>query len=486
MEYVSLKLLIDGQWIDSAERDTIDVINPSTEQVIGRLPMATHDDVERAAAAAARAFPAWRDTSAYDRARILFKTGEILRGRVDHIARLMTLEQGKPLEQALQEVTHLPDMLIWHAEEARRIYGRMIPSRDLATRQISAREPIGPVAAFTTWNYPAVIPMKKIAAILASGCTCVAKCAEETPATTFELVRAFVDAGLPEGAINLLYGEPARISEQLISLPQIRGISFTGSTVVGRHLAELAGRHLKRTVMELGGHAPVVILDDIADVPRLARTSVMRKFRNGAQGCVNPSRFFVHEKIHDQFLEEFVKAAKALKVDDGFAPGAQMGPLAHERRIGAMQRCVDDAMERGATLVCGGSRLQRPGYFWAPTVLTDVPYDALIMNEEPFGPVVPINRFTDIEAVITEANRLPVGLAAYAFTNSTAWASRLARRLEAGMVAINSFAFGAANASSTPEVPFGGIKDSGFGSECGSEGIEGYLNVKFISEYEQA
>lgn len=486
MEYIPLKLLIDGQWIDASERETIDVINPSTEQVIGKLPVATQADVERAATAAARAFPAWRDTSAYERAKILFKTGEILRGRVEHIARLMTLEQGKPLEQAIQEVTHLPDMLIWHAEEARRIYGRVIPSRDLATRQISAREPIGPVAAFTTWNYPAVIPMKKIAAILASGCTCVAKCAEETPATTLELIRAFVEAGLPEGAINLLYGEPARTSEQLISLPQIRGISFTGSTLVGRHLAELAGRHLKRTVMELGGHAPVLILDDIEDIPKLARTSVMRKFRNSAQGCVNPSRFFVHDKVYDQFLDEFVKATKALKVDDGFTPGVQMGPLAHGRRIGAMQHCVDDALQRGATLVCGGSRLDRPGYFWAPTVLTDVPFDAVIMNEEPFGPVVPINRFSDIEATIAEANRLPVGLAAYAFTNSTAWANRLGRRLEAGMVAINSFAFGAANASSTPEVPFGGIKDSGFGSECGSEGIEGYLNVKFISEHEQA
>ena len=486
MEYVPLKLFIDGEWIGADARETIDVINPSTEQVLGALPVATAADVERAAVAAARAFPAWRDTSAYERAKILHRTGDILRSRAEDIARLMTLEQGKPLEQARQEVIHLPDMLIWHAEEARRIYGRVIPSRDLSTRQISAREPIGPVAAFTTWNYPAVIPMKKIAAILASGCTCVAKCAEETPATTMELVRAFVDAGLPTGTIHLLYGQPARTSAQLIALPQIRGISFTGSTGVGRELAELAGRHLKRTVMELGGHAPVIVMDDIVDVPKLARTSVMRKFRNSAQGCVNPSRFFVHSKVYDQFLEAFVAATQALKVDDGFTPGVQMGPLAHGRRIGAMQRCVDDAVQRGATLVCGGARMDRPGYFWSPTVLTDVPLDALVMNEEPFGPVAPINRFDDVEAVIAEANRLPVGLAAYAFTNSTAWANRFGRRLEAGMVAINSFAFGAANASSTPEVPFGGIKDSGFGSECGSEGIEGYLNVKFISEHDEA
>ncbi len=486
MDYTPLHLLIDGVWIDSSARDTMDVINPSTEAVLGPLPVATRADIEHAAQAAERAFGAWRDTSAYDRAKILHKTGEILRQRKEHIARLMTLEQGKPYDQALQEVTHLPDMLMWHAEEARRIYGRVIPARDLAHRQISDREPIGPVAAFTTWNYPVMIPMKKISAILASGCTCVLKAAEETPACTMELVRAFVDAGLPAGVLNLLYGDPAQASSLLIARPEIKGISFTGSTAIGRQLAELAGRHLKRTVMELGGHAPVIVLDDVKDIPRLARTSVLRKFRNSAQGCVNPSRFFVHEKVYDQFLEEFVAATRALKVDDGFVPGVQMGPLAHGRRIGAMRQMVDDALSRGATLVCGGSRLDRPGYFWAPTVLTDVPLDALMMNEEPFGPIVPINRFSDLEAVIAEANRLPVGLAAYAFTNSAAWMHRLGRRLEAGMVAINSFAFGAANASSTPEVPFGGIKASGFGSECGSEGIEGYLQVKFISEYEEA
>ncbi|WP_234264668.1 NAD-dependent succinate-semialdehyde dehydrogenase [Hydrogenophaga sp. NFH-34] len=485
MDYVPLKLLIDGQWLDGGGRQTMDVINPATEAVLGTLPVATQADVQAAAAAAHRSFPAWRDTSAYERAKILWRAGDILRGRVEHIARLMTLEQGKPLDQARQEVTHLPDMLVWHAEEARRIYGRTIPARDLAHRQISAREPIGPVAAFTTWNYPAMIPMKKICAILASGCTCVAKPAEETPASTMEIIRAFVDAGLPPGVLNMVLGAPAQTSSLLVSLPEIRGISFTGSTVIGRQLAELAGRHLKRTVMELGGHAPVIVMDDIQDVQALARTAVLRKFRNAAQGCVNPSRFFVHEKIYDQFLDAFVAATRAIVVDDGFAPGAGMGPLAHARRLPAMQHCVQDALDRGATLVCGGARIDRPGYFWAPTVLTDVPTSALVMNEEPFGPVVPINRFSDVEEAIAEANRLPVGLAAYAFTNSTAWAHRFGRRLEAGMVAINSFAFGAANAASTPEVPFGGIKDSGFGSECGSEGIEAYLNVKFISEYEQ-
>lgn len=484
MDYIPLHLLIDGEWIDAGSRETLAVINPATEEVIGQLPVATEADVRRAADAARRAFPGWRDTSPYDRARILHRTGEILRGRVEHIARLMTLEQGKPLEQARQEVIHLPDMLIWHAEEARRIYGRTIPSRDRAQRQIVEREPIGPIAAFTTWNYPVMIPMKKIAAILASGCTCVAKPAEETPACTSEIIRAFIEAGLPPGVLNMVYGAPARTSELLCSLPEIRGISFTGSTHVGRLLAELCGRHLKRTVMELGGHAPVIVMDDVQDLAKLARTSVLRKFRNSAQGCVNPSRFFVHDRIHDAFVEEFVRATQAIVVGDGFTPGVGMGPLAHARRVDAMQRCVDDAVTRGARVLCGGERLPRPGYFWAPTVLADVPTDALVMNEEPFGPVVPINRFSDIEAVIAEANRLPVGLAAYAFTNSTAWASRLGRRLEAGMVAINSFAFGAANAASTPEVPFGGIKDSGFGSECGTEGIEGYLSVKFISEAE--
>ncbi len=484
--YTTLKLLIDGEWLDQQGRDTVPVLNPATEHVLAHLPVASVDDVDRAAEAAARSFPLWRDTSAYERAKILMKTGELLRERVEHIARLMTLEQGKPLNQAIQEVTHLPDMLIWHAEEGRRIYGRSIPARDLGHRQISAREPIGAVAAFTTWNYPAMIPMKKVCAILASGCTCVLKGAEETPASTMEIVKAFVDAGLPKGVLNLVYGEPNRTSSQLIASPFIQGVSFTGSTAIGRLLAEQAGRHLKRTVMELGGHAPVIVMDDVKDVAGLARTSVLRKFRNSAQGCVNPSRFFVHSKVYDEFLETFVKETQALVIGDGFSDGVNMGPLAHERRLDAMRQCVDDALEKGATLLHGGRRMDRPGYFWTPTVFTDVPSHALMMNEEPFGPVVPINAFDDIEAVLHEANRLPVGLAAYAFTNSTYWANQLSRRLEAGMVAINSFAFGAANASSTPEVPFGGIKASGFGAECGSEGIEGYLNIKFISEYEQA
>lgn len=486
MEYVSLKLLIDGEWLDGEGRETIPVLNPSTEAVLGLLPVATEADVKRAAAAAQRSFAAWRDMSAYERAKILFKTGEILRSRAEDIARLMTLEQGKPLGQARQEVTHLPDMLVWHAEEARRIYGRTIPARSTAQRQISEREPMGPIAAFTTWNYPAMIPMKKIAAILASGCTCVVKAAEETPASMLEIARAFMDAGLPAGVLNLVFGAPARTSSLLVSLPEIKGISFTGSTHVGRMLAEQAGRYLKRTVMELGGHAPVIVMDDVEDVRKLARESVQRKFRNSAQGCVNPSRFFIHDKVYDEFVDEFVAETRKLVVDDGFVPGAGMGPLAHERRIDAMVECMDDALQCGATLLCGGSRIARPGYFWSPTVLADVPTNARIMNEEPFGPIVPLNRFTDIEAVLAEANRLPVGLAAYAFTNSTKWAHRLGRRLEAGMVAINSYAFGAAGAASTPEVPFGGIKSSGFGSECGTEGIEAYLNVKFISEYEHA
>lgn len=485
MSYAELKLLIDGEWLGAEGRETVPVMNPSTDEVLALLPVASEADVRRAAAAAQRSFAMWRDTSAYERAKILVKAGEILRGRADEHARLMTLEQGKPLGQARQEVTHLADMLVWHAEEGRRIYGRTIPARSAQQRQISEREPVGPVAAFTTWNYPAMIPMKKIAAILASGCTCVAKGAEETPASLIEIARAFTEAGLPPGVLNLVFGAPARTSSLLASLPEIRCISFTGSTQVGRTLAELSGRYLKRTVMELGGHAPVIVMDDIEDVQKLARESVLRKFRNSAQGCVNPSRFFIHDKIYDEFVEAFVAETRKLVVDDGFAPGVSMGPLAHARRIDAMAECTRDALEKGGKLLCGGHRLERPGYFWAPTVFADVPTSALMMNEEPFGPIVPLNRFTDVEAVLEEANRLPVGLAAYAFTNSFKWANRFGRRLEAGMVAINSFAFGAAGAASTPEVPFGGIKSSGFGSECGTEGMEAYLNVKFISEFEQ-
>jgi succinate-semialdehyde dehydrogenase/glutarate-semialdehyde dehydrogenase len=482
MEYTALQLLIDGEWIGADARGTIDVLNPATERVIGKLPVATADDIERAAAAAHRAFPAWRDTSAYERGKILRRAGELLRERVDRIVPWMTLEQGKPLDQARVELTHLPDILAWDAEEARRIYGRVIPSRDVAHRQLSMREPVGPIAAFTTWNYPAMIPLKKLSAILAAGCTCVIKPAEETPASTMEIVRVLHDAGLPPGVLNMVHGNPAQVSGLLIASPHIRGLSFTGSTGVGRHIAEQAGRHLKRTVMELGGHAPVIIMDDVSDVEKLARASALRKFRNASQGCVNPGRYFVHARVYDRFIETFVETARSIVVGDGTQPGVGMGPLAHARRVDAMQHCVDDALAHGARLLCGGRRLDRPGYFFPPTVLADVPQAAHIMNEEPFGPVVPINRFHHIDEAIAEANRLPYGLAAYAFANSAQHVNLLGRSIEVGMVSINSYAFGAAGTNSTPEAPFGGIKDSGFGSEGGQEGLQGYLNVKFISE----
>lgn len=349
-----------------------------------------------------------------------------------------------------------------------------MPSRAHGLQYSVVREPVGPVAAFSPWNFPAVIPARKIAAALATGCTVIIKPAEETPATCLALARALYDAGLPKGVLSVVTGEPAFISEHLLKAEAIRKISFTGSTAVGRHLARLAGDTLKRATLELGGHAPVLVFDD-ADLDLAVAQSLATKFRNAGQVCTSPTRFYVHARIHDQFVERMAAGARALRVGDGLVEGTQMGPVAHGRRIQALTELVADALEHGAELVCGGEALQREGYFWQPTVLARVPASARIMNEEPFGPVVITDVFEELDEAIEKANRLPYGLAAYAFTRSLSTANALASGIECGMLGINNFAI------NFPETPFGGVKHSGYGSEGGSEGIEGYLTTKLVS-----
>ena len=474
-QYDDLALFIDGEWLSAAGCETQKVVNPATGNEIGRLPHATRDDLDRALAAAKRGFETWRKVSAYDRARILHRAADLIRERTEHIAMQMTLEQGKPLAESRAEVAVAADHFDWQAEEGRRAYGRVIPGRAEGQRFTALREPIGPVAAFTPWNFPANMPGRKISTALAAGCSCILKPAEETPGTALALARAVSDAGVPPGVLNVVFGVPAEISDYLITSPIIRKVTFTGSTAVGKLLAGLAAKGVKPATMELGGHAPVIVFED-ADAEKAAELSATAKYRNAGQVCISPTRFYVHESLHDRFTKKFAEIARKLPVGNGLDAANRMGPVANVRRLDAMEDFIADARKHGADVSAGGERIGNAGYFWQPTVLKDVAQDSRIMNVEPFGPVAVINRFRDFDEVVAEANRLPYGLAAYAFTESQRRATRLTDAIETGLLAINSFNI------TWPETPFGGVKESGYGSEGGIEGLESFLTTKFVSQ----
>jgi succinate-semialdehyde dehydrogenase/glutarate-semialdehyde dehydrogenase len=473
--YPDTQLLIDGTWGPAAAGKQIPVLNPATEEVIGHVAHAEKVDLDRALAAAEKAFHAWRKVSPFDRYKIMRKAADLIRSRADDIAKIMTMEQGKPLIEAKGETLSAGDLIDWFAEEGRRTYGRIVPPRMDGVHQLVFKEPVGPVAAFTPWNFPINQVVRKASAAIATGCSIIVKGPEETPAACAELVKCFVDAGVPAGVVQLVYGVPAEISEYLIPHPIIKKVTFTGSTPVGKQLAALAGAHMKRVTMELGGHAPAIVFDD-ADVDTAVKLLSANKYRNAGQVCVSPTRFLVHETVYDRFVEGFTEAAKAIKVGDGLDPATRMGPLANDRRLHAMDAFVSDAVAKGAKVRAGGKRQGNKGYFYEPTVLTDVPINARIMNEEPFGPLAPIATFRDFDSVVAEANRLPFGLAAYAYTKSAKTAAAIGSAIESGMVSINHHGL------ALPEVPFGGIKDSGYGSEGGTEALEAYLNIKFISQ----
>jgi succinate-semialdehyde dehydrogenase/glutarate-semialdehyde dehydrogenase len=468
------QLYIGGDWREGSAGGTLNVPDPATEEVCGTVAVATVADLDAAADAAADSFETWRDVAAFDRSRLLRTAAQLLRERAATIAPLLTLQQGKPLTEAKIEIAGAADVVDWFAEEARRTYGTVIPARATSVTQLVVNEPVGPVATFTPWNFPLIAIVRKLAAALAAGCTVVVKGSEETPASVAALIEVFVDAGFPKGTINLVFGNPSEISSHLIAHRAIRKISFTGSTAVGKQLASLSGLHMKRATMELGGHAPVIVTAD-ADIANAIKTSAFAKFRNAGQICIAPTRFLVEEPVHQAFVEGFVEAARAIKVGNGFADGTTMGPLANARRVPALLELVSDAVNRGAKLATGGRRIGNKGYFFEPTVLVDVPTDARIMNEEPFGPVALINRFTRLEDAIAESNRLPYGLATYAYTKSLSTAQTLARRVDTGMLSVNHAGL------SFPEVRFGGVKDSGFGAEGGPDAIEAYLAPRFVS-----
>ncbi|KGD95007.1 NAD-dependent succinate-semialdehyde dehydrogenase [Rhizobium sp. YS-1r] len=473
--YPDVKLFINGEWRDAIGGETLPVIDPATEEVIGKIAHARKSDLDLALEAAEKGFKIWRDTAAFERSKLMRKAADIMRSRVDEIAFMMTREQGKPLAQAKMEVMGGADTIDWFAEEARRTYGQIIPARFSGVAQMAIKMPVGPVAAFTPWNFPINQIVRKLSAALATGCSIIVKAPEETPASPAELIRAFVDAGVPAGVVNLVYGIPAEISEYLIPHPVIRKISFTGSTPVGKHLAALAGKHMKRATMELGGHAPAIIFDD-ADLEKAIEVTAAAKFRNAGQVCVAPTRFLVQDGIADKFTEGLIKYARSIKVGNGLEEGVTMGPLANDRRIPAMEDMIHDAVSKGAELKTGGKRIGNKGYFFEPTVITDVPTSAKVMNDEPFGPLAIVNRFSHFDDAIEEANRLPFGLASYAFTSSVKTAHALGRQMEAGMLTINH------NGLALPEVPFGGIKDSGYGTEGGSEAVEAYLETRLVSQ----
>lgn len=477
--YEKLELLIDGKWRQGSEGTTEKVINPADESVLGELPHASKADLDEALAAADRMFPVWRDTPAFQRGQVVRKAAALMRERLDSIARTLTLEQGKVFTEAKIEIIAAAEIAEWYAEEATRAYGRIIPGRVPNSRAMVLKEAIGPVLALTPWNFPAVTPIRKIAAAVAAGCSCIIKAAEETPGTCIAIARAFQDAGLPAGVLNVVFGVPAKVSEYLIPHPVIRKVSFTGSVPVGKLLTRMAGEHMKRSTMELGGHSPVIVFDDV-DTDKVVKMVVAGKYRNAGQVCISPTRFYVHESKYKAFVAKFAESAAALKVSNGLEDGAQMGPLANPRRLDAMASLVADAKSHGATVSAGGERIGNAGYFFQPTVLSDVSEDARIMNEEPFGPVAPITPFKDFDEVISRANRLPFGLAAYAFTNDDKRATALADKLQSGMVGVNSLAI------SLPEAPFGGVKDSGHGSEGGMEGLDAYMVTKFVQHWSAA
>jgi succinate-semialdehyde dehydrogenase/glutarate-semialdehyde dehydrogenase len=473
--YQDVLLHIDGKWRPAGSGKSLDVINPATEERIATLAHAGIADLDEALAAAAKGFAAWRAVSPYERSKIMRKAAGLVRERIETIATLMTQEQGKPLAEARIEIAGSADVIEWFAEEGRRAYGRVIPARAANVYQLSVREPIGVVAGFTPWNFPMSQAVRKVSAALAAGCAFILKGPEETPASCAELVRAFVDAGLPDGALSLVFGVPAEISEYLIPHPVVRKISFTGSTAVGKHLAAMAGAHMKRATMELGGHAPAMVFND-ADLDSAVKVLAGAKFRNAGQVCIAPTRFLIQSDVYEPFLEKFTAAAQALKLGNGLEAGTTMGPLANDRRVAAMEAFVGDAVQKGATLKTGGKRHGNKGYFYEPTILTDIPADARVLHEEPFGPLALLSPFGSLDDAVTEANRLPYGLAAYAYTSSAKTAAAIGAQVESGMVTINH------QGLALPETPFGGVKDSGYGSEGGAEGLEPYVVTKFISQ----
>jgi succinate-semialdehyde dehydrogenase/glutarate-semialdehyde dehydrogenase len=473
--YEKYGLYIDGAWRPAKDGATRDVVDPATEDSVGAIPAAGADDLNDALAAASKGFAAWRRVSPWERSAKLRRVAELIRERLDDIARTMTVETGKPLAESKGETGAAADQFEWYAEETKRIYGQTIEGRTPDSRMTVLYQPVGVCAAFSAWNFPALLPARKIAAALGAGCSVIVKPASEAPGSCMALVQACHDAGIPPGAVNLVTGNSDAIAKHLIGSPVVRKVSFTGSVPVGKQLLHLCADGVKKVSMELGGHAPVIVFED-ADPVAAAQAAATGKFRNCGQVCISPSRFYVHESIKDPFSEAFAAYAKSLKIGHGLEDGVTVGPLANRRGLEHAESLVADAREHGALVLAGGERPAgfNSGYFYSPTVLGDVPEDARVMREEPFVPIAPIAGFRDFDEAIARANAVPFGLAGYLFTNSLKTATLAAEALEVGMVGVNEMLLASA------EMPFGGVKESGLGREGGAIGILDYLEAKFI------
>ena len=472
-----LDLFIAGAWLSGTGDEETVVVDPADESPVATLRHASDADIEAALDAAASTLPEWWALGADERAAILRRAADLIEERAEELAVVLTTEQGKPLGEAVGELRRAAETIRWYGNEAPRLVSHV--DSDLETdpglRRILAPEPVGVVAALTAWNFPAVLPARKLGPALAAGCTVILKAAEETPGTALGLARAFADAGLPPGVLNVVFGEPAQISQRLLASPIVRKLSFTGSVAVGKQLAAAASQNLVRCTLELGGHAPMIVLPD-ADLDQAVEAASAFKWRNAGQVCLAPSRFYVHRSIIDGFIDRFTAKARRLKIGHGLEPGVEMGPLNNPRRLAAMEGFVRDAVDRGATLIEGGKRLGEKGFFFPPTILADTPEEAEVMNLEPFGPIAPFADFVDVEEVLKRANRLPYGLAAYVFTGSEETARFMAARLEAGTVGINCFR------PAPTDAPLGGVKDSGYGYEGGREGLEAFVHYKLVNE----
>lgn len=470
------QMYIDGGWVEASDGARLDIIDPATEEKVDSVPVATAQDLDRALAAADRAWKEWREVDAWNRSAALRRVADLVRERAGDIAAVTTEEQGKPLAEARGEVNATADQFDWYADEARRIYGRVVDAHSRAHRILVMRQPIGPVAAFSPWNFPALLPSRKMAPAIAAGCSIIVKPAREAPRTTLCLAQACHDAGIPKGVVNVVTGDSSMISRRLCTSSVIRKVTLTGSVPVGRELLHLCAEGIKPVTMELGGHSPVLVFED-ADVEKAAEIAARAKFRNNGQVCIAASRFYAQESVAERFIARFVEVAESLKLGDGRDPETDVGPLANLRRLEATQELVDDAVAKGAVVACGGRRAEgfNKGFFYEPTVMTNVNNDMRIMNEEPFCPVAPIATFTDLEDALEKANNTDFGLAAYVFTNSTKTAFLASEGIEAGMVGVNNLVIAAA------EIPFGGVKASGFGREGGSEGIEAYTVTKYVN-----
>lgn len=470
-----IEMLINGRWCQGSEGKSQPLLNPATEDVLADVPHASASDLDEALNASAEGFKVWRAMTPLARQAIMEKAARLMEERTDDIAKTLTMEMGKPLAESKIEMGFVIEVTRWYAEEGKRAYGRIVPARVPGARQMVLKEPVGPACAFVAWNFPGTNVIRKVAGALGAGCSMLIKPSEETPGTAVGIARCFQDAGLPPGVLNVVFGVPDEVSRHVLGSWIPRKMSFTGSIPVGKHLQKLAADTMKRCTMELGGHSPVIVFDD-ADIEKALDVSAGFKYRNAGQVCISPTRFFVQDKVYNSFVDGFTERSKAVKVGNGLEDGVQMGPLIDARRLPIMEDFVADARDKGATVATGGERIGNQGYFYAPTVLKDVPDEARIMNDEPFGPVAPMTHFDSFDEVVERANALPFGLASYVFTSDGDKAARIGQALETGMVGVNH------PMVATPETPFGGINESGYGSEGGIEGLDAFLRTKFVTE----